>query len=87
MYTSIKHLKDNLSEYVHRAQEGEEIIITSHKQPVAKLIPIIKSETKLADKHNQLMIDIGSLLEKQKKSKTKHAMSQFVVKMRQQERY
>ena len=32
-------LKDHLSEYLNRAHAGEEITITSHGKPVAKLSP------------------------------------------------
>ena len=32
--------KTHLSEYVARAEAGEEVIITRHNKPVAKLVPL-----------------------------------------------
>lgn len=32
--------KTHLSEYVARAQAGEEVIITRHNKPVAKIVPL-----------------------------------------------
>lgn len=32
--------KTHLSEYVARAERGEEVIITRHNKPVAKLVPL-----------------------------------------------
>ncbi len=36
----ICELKDHLSKYLKRAADGEEIVITSHGKPVARLAPI-----------------------------------------------
>ena len=32
--------KTHLSEYVARAERGEEVIITRHNKPVAKIVPL-----------------------------------------------
>lgn len=37
---SIKDLKDHLSAYLKKVQLGEEMVVTSHDTPVAKIIPI-----------------------------------------------
>ncbi len=34
----IRELKNKLSEYLSRAKAGEEIIITEHKKPVARIL-------------------------------------------------
>lgn len=34
---SVRELKDHLSEYLRRAAAGEEIVVTSHARPVARL--------------------------------------------------
>ena len=39
MDIATRDLKDHLSEYLKRVQAGEEITITSHSKPVAKLSP------------------------------------------------
>ena len=38
---SVRTLKNSLSEYLRRAQEGEEIIVVSRKRPVARLSPLL----------------------------------------------
>lgn len=37
MEVSVREFKNQLSRYLARAQEGEELVITSHKQPVARV--------------------------------------------------
>jgi prevent-host-death family protein len=37
--------KTHLSELVARAERGEEVVITRHNRPVAKLVPIVAAET------------------------------------------
>ena len=39
MAAGIRELKDNLSEYVRRAEAGERIAITAHGRVVAMLVP------------------------------------------------
>lgn len=39
MAAGIRELKDNLSEYVRRAESGERIAITAHGRVVAMLVP------------------------------------------------
>jgi len=40
MKTSLRGLRDHLHDYVLRAKEGEEIIITLNNQSVARLLPL-----------------------------------------------
>lgn len=40
MQVSISELKNNLSLYIHKIQEGKRIIVLSHKKPVALLSAI-----------------------------------------------
>lgn len=40
MEVSIRELKNRLSEYLKRARAGEDVVITSHGQAVARLIPV-----------------------------------------------
>jgi prevent-host-death family protein len=37
--TSVAMLKQNLSAYLHCVEEGDEVLVTSHRKPVARLIP------------------------------------------------
>jgi prevent-host-death family protein len=36
---SVRQLKDRLSQYLRAAQAGEEVVVTSHGKPVARLLP------------------------------------------------
>lgn len=37
---SIRELKDHLSSYVRRICAGEEVVLTSRRRPVARMLPI-----------------------------------------------
>jgi prevent-host-death family protein len=40
MHVPIRDLKDRLSEYLRLVSEGEEVIVTLHKKPIAKIVPV-----------------------------------------------
>jgi prevent-host-death family protein len=40
MHVPIRELKAKLSEFLRLAAEGEEVIVTLHKKPIAKLVPM-----------------------------------------------
>ena len=40
MEVTVRDLKSKLSEYLHRAEAGEEVVITSRGRPVARLGPV-----------------------------------------------
>ncbi len=46
MRVSVRELKDHLSKYLHSAQMGESIIVTSHHVPLARIVPISQSRNK-----------------------------------------
>lgn len=37
MEVSVRELKNHLSEYLRRAAAGEEVVVTSHARPIARL--------------------------------------------------
>ena len=39
MMVSVRELKNHLSEYLRRVQDGEELLITSRGKPVGRLVP------------------------------------------------
>ena len=49
----VRELKNQLSRYLKRVRDGEEIIVTEHGRSVARLLPVITSNLKK---------DLGSLL-------------------------
>lgn len=36
---SVASLKQNLSRYLHMVVEGQELLVTSHQRPVARVVP------------------------------------------------
>ena len=55
--------KTHLSEYVARAEAGEEVIITRHNKPVAKIVPLnARPAVQEIPKFKQRTFDMGPLL-------------------------
>ena len=44
----VRDLKNNLSRYLDRVQDGDEVIVTEHGRPVARLSPIDHPSDNLA---------------------------------------
>ena len=40
MHVAVREFKDRLSELLRRAEAGEEIVVTSHGRPVARLVQV-----------------------------------------------
>ena len=58
--------KTHLSELIARAERGEEVIITRHNKPVAKLVPINEISPELYQQRLKLLAelqDIGRRME------------------------
>jgi len=58
--------KTHLSELIARAERGEEVIITRHNKPVAKLVPINEVSPELYQQRLKLLAelqDIGRRIE------------------------
>ena len=49
MEVAVRDLKDRLSEFLRRAQAGEEILVTSHGRPIVRMIGIDQSASGEAD--------------------------------------
>lgn len=55
--------KTHLSEYVARAEAGEEVIITRHNKPVAKIVPLnAKPAAVVIPKYVQRVFHTGNFL-------------------------
>jgi len=42
-HVGVRELKNQLSRYLKRVQEGEEIVVTDHGRSVAKIVPVTNS--------------------------------------------
>ena len=50
MEVSLRELKANLSAVVRRVRGGETAVVTSHRKPVARLVPVAPSGDSVADR-------------------------------------
>ena len=48
METNVRELKAHLSEYLHRAALGEEVVVTLRGKPLARLVPVSSDATPAA---------------------------------------
>ncbi len=83
MTTSVRELKDHLSKYLRRVQSGEEVIITSHRRPVAKLVPLSGDETDDCQSFFDGLQDLRAQFNGEVKGTP---LSQIVIEMREEER-
>lgn len=44
MQVSVRDLKNNLSKYMRLVRQGEPVVVTTHRTPVARLLPIPEIE-------------------------------------------
>ena len=60
MEVSVRELKANLSEVLRQVQAGESAVITSHRKPVARLVPPLPQGDTLDDR----LIAAGLMLQR-----------------------
>ena len=53
--------KTHLSELVARAEQGEEVIITRHNKPVAKLVPISQVSAELVARRREAIAQLEAI--------------------------
>jgi prevent-host-death family protein len=53
--------KTHFSELVARAEQGEEVIITRHNKPVAKIVPITEVSPELVARRLQIFDELQSI--------------------------
>jgi prevent-host-death family protein len=60
MVAGVAELKAKLSEYLARVRAGEEVVITDHGKPVAKLVPTMGADERLVELERQGLVRIGT---------------------------
>lgn len=88
MQTSVKNFRDHLHDYLRWVQNGENVIITSHKRPIAKISPIEEEdvEKKIFD-YSDFLLEIEQLHKSLRKVKQKSSMRQAILSARKNERF
>ncbi|MBI1865316.1 MAG: type II toxin-antitoxin system prevent-host-death family antitoxin [Nitrospirae bacterium] len=87
MPTTIRDLKDHLSELLRRVQRGEEIVVTSHSRPVARIVPVSPSDADRRLTKAGFLRDLEKLRDQLRPVVRGEALSETVVRMRRGERY
>lgn len=59
MKAGVAELKASLSRYLERVKAGQEVLVTDHGRPVAKLVPVARAE---AGSRRESLIRDGLLL-------------------------
>lgn len=73
----VNEVREHLAKYLTEAEKGEEIVITRHSRPVARLMPVDFSED-----------TFPALSDHRKEIKTKgKSLSETVIELRKKERY
>lgn len=73
----VNEVREKLAKYLSEAERGEEIIITKHSKPIARLMPIESKKSEFSD-----------LSEFREKITVKgKSMSEEISEMRRKERY
>jgi prevent-host-death family protein len=86
MFTSIKYLKDHLSEVLRTVQLGEEVLVTYHEQPIAKITPV--SDQEFLEKKNKLsFLEELKQLHAELKPYKLPPLSKAIVAVRKKERF
>lgn len=57
----VAQLKAKLSEYLARVRGGEEVLITEHGRPVARIVSTTTDHERLADLERRGLVRVGSM--------------------------
>ena len=87
MQASIRTVKDRFSEFVRLARCGEEIIVTSHDKPVAKLVPLSADEIGRTASRQALLEELSELRKSLSGGCSGPPLSQVVANLRRGARY
>jgi prevent-host-death family protein len=87
VYASIRTIKDHFSDFVRRAGLGEEIIVTSHDRPVAKLVPVAPEDLDRTISRQAFLADLSALRDSLSGRCSGAPMSQAVIDLRRGARY
>jgi len=75
----VNQVREHLARYLTEAEQGEEIVVTRHSKPVAKIVPYETKQTQAA------LPDLAS--HRKKLSVQGTPLSDDVINMRDEERY
>ena len=57
----VAKVKARLSEYLARVRAGNDVLITEHERPIAKIVPVSSEREELAELERQGLIRVGTM--------------------------
>ena len=57
----VAKVKARLSEYLARVRAGNDVLITEHGRPIAKIVPVSSEREELAELERQGLIRVGTM--------------------------
>jgi antitoxin (DNA-binding transcriptional repressor) of toxin-antitoxin stability system len=85
MLKSVRSLKAELSACLQRVQRGEECLVTSHHQVIARIIPVQSPVDIKGLNRKNFLVELAKKLIVPKKATI--SLSQLIIQQRQNERY
>jgi prevent-host-death family protein len=73
----VNEVREHLAKYLSDAEKGEEIIITKHSRPIARLVPLESSASEFPDLSNH----------RESITLKNQPLSETVIELRNSERY
>ena len=61
MVAGVAKLKAKLSEYLVRVRAGDDVLITEHGRPIAKIVPVSSAGEGLAALEREGLVRVGSM--------------------------
>lgn len=71
----VREVRQRLSEYLRRVQEGEEVVITRRDEPMARIVPFARKQSKSLESHKGLRARVAT---------SGKPLSQIVVEQREE---
>lgn len=86
MEATVRQFRAKLSSYLKYVQHGQEVLVTSHHHPIARLVPILEEETAKRPSLQTFLQDVHQLQKRLQSCGVSGAVSQL-LKQRSEERY
>ncbi|MFU8858240.1 MAG: type II toxin-antitoxin system Phd/YefM family antitoxin [Deferrisomatales bacterium] len=87
MPASIRTVNDHFSQLLRRARLGEEIVVTSHGKPVAKLVPVSPEDIGQVPSRRRLLEELENLRDSLHGRCSGLPLSESVTNRRKESRY
>ncbi|MBI3182664.1 MAG: type II toxin-antitoxin system Phd/YefM family antitoxin [Myxococcales bacterium] len=70
MTVTVRELKNRLSEYLRRVQQGEPLVVTDHGRPIAR-VEVVQADKLSPEERLALMVEAGEISQPKKRGRLK----------------